>query len=62
LKQGVSDIAGTVAEISPAADPNSRTFLVKLDLPDAPGLRSGNLAASPCPSAESARSAFPFPP
>lgn len=36
-----NDIQGTVAEMSPAADPNSRTFLVKLDLPNAPGLRSG---------------------
>jgi RND family efflux transporter MFP subunit len=34
-------IEGTVAEMSPAADPNSRTYLVKLDLPGATGLRSG---------------------
>ncbi len=27
--------------MSPAADPNSRTYLVKLDLPGATGLRSG---------------------
>lgn len=32
---------GLVSEISPAADPNSRTFRVKLELPDAPGLRLG---------------------
>lgn len=32
---------GTVAEISPAADPNSRTFTVKLDLPAVGALRSG---------------------
>ncbi|MFO1476514.1 MAG: efflux RND transporter periplasmic adaptor subunit, partial [Verrucomicrobiota bacterium] len=25
----------------PAGDPNSRTFLVKLDLPETPGLRTG---------------------
>jgi len=36
-----TNIEGVVAEISPAADPNSRTFLVKLDLPNANGLRSG---------------------
>ncbi|HZI31689.1 MAG TPA: efflux RND transporter periplasmic adaptor subunit [Candidatus Binatia bacterium] len=36
-----NEIQGTVAEMSPAADPNSRTFLVKLDLPTTPGLRSG---------------------
>ena len=36
-----NEITGVVAEISPAADPNSRTFLVKLDLPSTVGLRSG---------------------
>src|ERR1019366_2130841 len=36
-----NDIAGTVAEMSPTADSNSRTYLVKLDLPGATGLRSG---------------------
>ncbi|MBP9900412.1 MAG: efflux RND transporter periplasmic adaptor subunit [Verrucomicrobiota bacterium] len=34
-------IAGTVAEVSPAADPASRTVRVKVDLPAAPGLRAG---------------------
>jgi len=32
---------GVVAEMAPAADPNSRTFRVKLDLPSASGLRLG---------------------
>jgi RND family efflux transporter MFP subunit len=36
-----NQISGTIAEISPIADPNSRTFLVKLDLPKVNGLRSG---------------------
>jgi RND family efflux transporter MFP subunit len=36
-----SDREGVVSEIAPAADPNSRTFLVKLDLPSTPGLRAG---------------------
>lgn len=35
------DVEGKVAEINPAADPASRTFLVKLDLPMISGLRSG---------------------
>jgi len=35
------ELKGTVDEIAPAADPNSRTFLVKLDLPVTPGLRAG---------------------
>lgn len=32
---------GVVSEIAPAADPSSRTFLVKLDLPPTAGLRAG---------------------
>lgn len=32
---------GTVIEVAPSADPASRTFRVKLDLPPASGLRSG---------------------
>jgi RND family efflux transporter MFP subunit len=36
-----TDITGTVVELAPVADPASRTFLVKLDLPPTEGLRSG---------------------
>jgi RND family efflux transporter MFP subunit len=36
-----TEIEGTVAEMSPTANPNSRTYLVKLDLPCATDLRSG---------------------
>ena len=32
---------GTVAELVPSADPSSRTFLVKIDLPPTPGIKSG---------------------
>jgi len=35
------ELTGVVSEIAPTADPGSRTFLVKLDLPDAAGLRAG---------------------
>lgn len=35
------DLTGTVAEVSPAADLASRTFLVKLDLPPAKGVLAG---------------------
>jgi RND family efflux transporter MFP subunit len=35
------DITGTVAEISPTADPASRTVLVKVDLPNDPRVHSG---------------------
>ena len=34
-------ITGTLAEISPAADPASRTVRVKVDLPETAGLRAG---------------------
>lgn len=34
-------LAGTVEEKVPAADPRSRSFLVKVSLPQTPGLRSG---------------------
>ena len=47
-----SDLQGTIAEMSPAADPNSRTFLVKLDLPQVTGLRSGQFGRVAVPVAE----------
>jgi RND family efflux transporter MFP subunit len=45
-------IMGTVAEISPAADPASRTVRVKLDLPETPGLRSGQFGRLAVPLSE----------
>ena len=36
-----SPVAGKIAQIVPAADPASRSFLVKIDLPAVPGLHSG---------------------
>ena len=47
-----NEVQGTVAELSPTADPNSRTFLVKLDLPNAPGLRSGQFGRVAVPVGE----------
>lgn len=38
------DLAGTVAEVAPAADPLSRTATVKLNIEEAPQLRSGQFA------------------
>ena len=38
---GKGELAGTVAEIVPSADPASRTFVVKIDLPSDPAVRSG---------------------
>lgn len=46
------EIEGTVAEIAPAGDPNSRTFLVKLDLPPTPGLRTGQFGRVGIPTSE----------
>ncbi|MCE9519478.1 MAG: efflux RND transporter periplasmic adaptor subunit [Verrucomicrobia bacterium] len=41
LNPAAAVISGRVAEIAPITDPGSRTFLVKLDLPQAPGVRAG---------------------
>jgi RND family efflux transporter MFP subunit len=41
---------GTVAEIAPSVDPNSRTLLVKLDLPPAEGLRAGQFGRALVPT------------
>jgi membrane fusion protein (multidrug efflux system) len=45
-------IAGAVCEIAPVADPSSRTVLVKLDLPNIPGLRNGQFGRVAIPVAE----------
>lgn len=44
---------GIVVEIAPTADPASRTFVVKLDLPPTPGLRAGAFARVAVPVGES---------
>jgi multidrug efflux pump subunit AcrA (membrane-fusion protein) len=38
---GNGELAGAVAEIVPSVDPASRTFVVKIDLPHDPAVRSG---------------------
>lgn len=43
------EIVGTVGEISPVADPNTRTILVKLDLAPHSGLRSGQFGRMKIP-------------
>lgn len=48
------DLYGTVSEIAPAADPTSRTFRVKLDLPADLPLRSGQFARLLVPIGERA--------
>lgn len=46
------ELEGIVSEIAPAADPNSRTFLVKLELPATPGLRAGQFGRVAMPVGE----------
>lgn len=45
-------LTATISEISPVADALSRTFLVKLDLPEAAGLRPGQFGRVAVPVAE----------
>ncbi len=47
------ELTGTVAEISPAADPITHTFRVKVNLPATPGLKSGQFARLEVPVGES---------
>ena len=47
-----NELEGVVSEIAPSADPNSRTFLVKLDLPPTPGLRAGQFGRAAMPVGE----------
>ena len=47
-----AEVQGVVSEIAPAADPNSRTFLVKIELPPASGLRAGLFGRVVVPTGE----------
>lgn len=48
----IDDLEAVVGEIAPAADPASRTFMVKLDLPCGISLRSGQFARVAVPLGE----------
>ena len=50
---------GTVSEIAPASDSNSRTLLVKLDLPSRGGLRAGQFGRVAWPVGENAALCVP---
>lgn len=52
VHSGAVSITGTVSEITPVADAQSRTFLVKLDLPSTPGLRTGQFGRAAVPVSE----------
>jgi hypothetical protein len=60
LGAGSSAIAGTVVEVSRAVDADARAFLVKIALPDVPGLRSGQFGRARFGG--SARRALTIPP
>ena len=47
-----TNLEANISEIAPAADPGSRTFLVKLDLPAVPGLRAGQFGRVAVPVGE----------
>ena len=47
-----NELAATVSEIAPAADPNSRTFLVKCELPPGSGARTGQFGRLSVPLGE----------
>jgi len=49
---GTGDLKGKVGELVPAADPNSRSFLIKVDLPGDPRLRSGLFGRAQFPRGE----------
>ena len=49
-----NELEGVVSEIAPAGDPNSRTFVVKLDLPPSAGLRAGQFGRVAIPVSETA--------
>ncbi|MEI8312895.1 MAG: efflux RND transporter periplasmic adaptor subunit, partial [Verrucomicrobiota bacterium] len=52
VRIGANELEGVVREISPTADPNSRTLQVKLDLPATAGLRTGQFGRVAVPVAE----------
>ncbi len=54
-----AELAATVAEIAPNADPLSRTFRVKLDLPNNHGLMSGQFARLAVPVGETTTMRIP---
>jgi RND family efflux transporter MFP subunit len=54
-------ITGTLAEISPAADPASRTVRMKVDLPETAGLRTGQFGRLTVPVGEATFLFVPLP-
>jgi RND family efflux transporter MFP subunit len=53
VRISAAPVEGTVVEMAPVADATSRTFLVKLDLPPAENMRSGQFGRVLVPTGES---------
>jgi RND family efflux transporter MFP subunit len=53
VSAGAARVEGTVTEVAPVADAATRTFLVKLDLPAAEGVRSGQFGRVWIPTGKS---------
>ena len=56
-----TNFTGVVSEIAPSADPGSRTFVVKLDLPAVAGLRAGQFGRVAVPTGEVSALRVPAP-
>ena len=54
-----NELEGVVSEIAPVADPSSRTFRVKLDLPSVAGLRPGQFGRVAVPLGETTTTRVP---
>lgn len=59
LVTGLEPAAGTVAEVTESIDPGAHTFVVKIDVPQAPGLRSGMFGRARFTGGEEAGIAVP---
>lgn len=54
-------LRGTVSDISPAADPVSRTFLVRINLPSVPGAKAGQFGRALFPTGSYSSIGAPLP-
>jgi RND family efflux transporter MFP subunit len=52
VSTGTTEVTGILAEISSAADPQTRTVLAKIDLPDDSGLKPGQFVSVAIPAGE----------
>ena len=55
-----NELEAVVSEVAPVADPNSRTYLVKLDLPRVQGLRTGQFGRLAVPITETSTVRIPL--